>query len=121
MRVAAILIVLGLIFMGMMSQNIVVSEAYGASSGSSSTNTTNGSVYLQQVVNRMMLLLRIIAYGALAALWVWKVILPLASTSRERKEEGKENIKDLAIATIIVIMAVEGMIWMIFHWIAMGT
>ena len=120
MRVAAILVVLGLIFMGMMSQNIVVSEAYAAG-GSSGGSSTNASEYLQQVVNRLMLVLRIIAYGIVAVLWVIKVVIPISSSDPQRKAEAKDAIKDLAIATIIIVMAVEGMIWMIFHWIAMGT
>lgn len=115
MRIAVVVLALGLILSGFMTQNIVVSVAYGASGSSS---TTNGSEYLKGVANRIMLLLGVIAGVLVAALWVWKVVIPLSSADSQRKTEAKDAIKDLAIATLIIAMAVGGMIWLIFRWIA---
>ena len=116
MRIAVVLLALGLILSGFMTQNIVVSVAYGA--GSSSSSTTNASEYLKGVANRIMILLGVIAGVLVAVLWVWKVVIPLSSADPQRKAEAKDAIKDLAIATLIIAMAVGGMIWLIFRWIA---
>ncbi len=115
MRIAVVLLALGIILSGFLTQNIVVSVAYGASGSSSSTNA---SEYLKGVANRIMILLGVIAGALVAVLWVWKVVIPISSSDHQKKEEAKEAIKDLTIATLIIAMAVGGMIWLIFRWIA---
>ncbi len=117
--IIALLLSLGIILMNIIPGSVVVGVASGQTVVKNvGANTTNASEYLKGVANRIMLLLGIGAGVLVAVLWVWKVVIPLASADPNRKAEAKDNIKDLAIATLIIAMAVGGMIWLIFRWIA---
>ena len=117
MRILSIILVMGLVLMGFIPQNVVISTARGASSGSSSSNF-NGSQYLQGVATRIQIALGVVAGTIIMVLWFWKVVIPMASHDSQRKTEAKENIKDMAVVTLIAVMAVGGVIWLLGKWIA---
>ena len=83
-------------------------------------NTTNGSQYIQQMTGRIMMILGIVAGVIIAGLWVF-IAIEFFSTDPQKKAQAKEHMLWALIGSIIIAMAVGGMIWMLSKWIATGS
>ena len=117
--ILSLVLVLGIILMNVIPGSVVYGETIVRDVGASgSSSSTNASEYLKGVANRVMLILGIIAGVLVAALWIFKVAIPYFSHDPQKKAQAKENMMDATIATIIIAMAVGGMIWLIARWIA---
>lgn len=110
-------LVMGLFLTTVVPQTTVAEENQTTVYKQVGANQTNGSQYMQGVVNRIQIILRIIAYGAIGVFWVI-IGLEYHFANQQKREELKEKIMYAVVGTLIVIAAVEGVIWMLGRWIA---
>ncbi len=123
MRKAVIwLLIAGLLILNAVPHNVIIATAFAGSDynqfGQNDNNTVNGTQYMQSVVNKIMLLIGIVAGAVVAVYWIVFVAIPMFSRDPQTKAQAKEHIKDATIATIIIAMAAGGIIWALARWIA---
>ena len=109
------LLIVGLILTTIVPQN-VLAEQYTVYN-QVSANNENGTEYLEGVANRIMLILGIIGGVIIAGMWLW-IGVEYHMANQQRREELKEKMMWALIGSIIIAMAVGGIIWMLARWIA---
>ncbi len=109
-------LVMGLIVITLIPQS-VYAEKYTEYRQVRANNTENGSEYLKGVANRIMLILGIIGGVIIAGMWLW-IGVEYHMANQQRREELKEKMMWALIGSIIIAMAVGGIIWMLARWIA---
>lgn len=115
MFVAAMLIV-GMVLITAIPQSVMAVET-GTVYRQIGANETNGSEYLKGVAARIQLVLGIIGAVIIAVMWLW-IGIEYHMANQQRREELKERMMWALIGTIIIAMAVGGIIWMLARWIA---
>ena len=78
--------------------------------------TQNGSAYLEGVAHKIMVILGIIGGVLVALLWV-KVAIDYFSDDPLKKAKVKDDMMHALVGTMIIVMAVGGIIWMLARWI----
>lgn len=111
-------LVLGLFLITVVPQGVYAEQTqYNAYKQVGANNTENGSKYLQGVANRIMIILGIVAGVLIAGLWIF-IAIEFFSADPQKKAQAKEHMLWAGIGTIIIVMAVGGIIWMLAKWIA---
>ena len=116
-------VLIAFLVMGLFLTTILPQEVVAVSYGreykqvGAQKNRTNGSEYLQGVANRIMMILGIVAGVIIAALWVF-IAIEFFSSDPQKKAQAKEHMLWAVVGTIIIVMAVGGIIWLLAQWIA---
>ena len=113
------MLVLGMVLITALPQNVVAVDSGTAMKQIGANNSENGSKYLQEVAGRIQLILGIIGGVIIAVMWLW-IGIEYHMANQQRREELKEKMMWALIGSIIIAMAVGGIIWMLARWIA-GT
>ena len=112
----ATLLMVGLVVITSLPQSVMAVET-GTVYRQIGANETNGSEYLKGVAARIQLVLGIIGAVIIAVMWLW-IGIEYHMANQQRREELKERMMWALIGTIIIAMAVGGIIWMLARWIA---
>ncbi len=112
----ATLLMVGLVVITSLPQSVMAVET-GTMYRQIGANETNGSEYLKGVAARIQLVLGIIGAVIIAVMWLW-IGIEYHMANQQRREELKERMMWALIGTIIIAMAVGGIIWMLARWIA---
>ncbi|GEM_PF-4340647 len=108
----------GVVAMSALPQGVISVDANGhAVIKEIGANSTNGSEYLSGVAHRIQLILGVIGGVIIAVMWLW-IGIEYHMANPQRREELKEKIMYALIGTIIIAMAVGGIIWLLAQWIA---
>ena len=111
------MLVLGMVLITALPQNVVAVDSGTAMKQIGANNSENGSKYLQDVAGRIQLILGIIGGVIIAVMWLW-IGIEYHMANQQRREELKEKMMWALIGSIIIAMAVGGIIWMMARWIA---
>ena len=93
---------------------------YAAVDATNADQAKNGSMYLQNITNKLFIILGILGGIMIAILWV-KVAINFFSDDPQRKALAKEDMIKALVGTIIIAMAVFGAVWAIAGWMIGAT
>ena len=93
---------------------------YTVDATTNAAQAKNGSQYIQNITQKLYILLGIIGGILIAVLWV-KVAINFFSDDPQRKAMAKEDAIKALVGTIIIAMAVFGAVWAIAGWMVGAT
>ena len=99
------------------ASNSIVYNQYGVTNAD---QAKNGSQYLENITNKLFIILGILGGIMIAILWV-KVAINFFSDDPQRKALAKEDMIKALVGTIIIAMAVFGAVWAIAGWMIGAT
>ncbi len=82
------------------------------------SSTTNTQVF--DILNRVYLIALSVSAIVIALLWI-PIALGFFSAEETKKTEAKMRLKNAVYGTIIYVLAVSGVLYAIFQYIALGS
>ncbi len=82
------------------------------------STTTNTQLY--DILNRVYLIVISVSALLIALLWI-PIALGFFSSDENRKTDAKMKLKNAVYGTIIYVLAVSGVLYAIFQYVALGT
>lgn len=83
------------------------------------SSVTDGAVQLSGAMSRLLEVVVSLSAVIIALLWI-PIALSFFSTDENRKFEARGRLKNALIGTLIYVLAVSGVIYAIFNYIALG-
>ena len=80
--------------------------------------TTNTQLY--DILNRVYLIVISVSALLIALLWI-PIALGFFSSDENRKTDAKMKLKNAVYGTVIYVLAVSGVLYAVFQYVALGT
>ena len=82
------------------------------------STTTNTQLY--DILNRVYLIVISVSAILIALLWI-PIALGFFSTDENKKTDAKMKLKNAVYGTLIYVLAVSGVLYAVFQYVALGT
>ncbi|MCL5804317.1 MAG: hypothetical protein M1306_03310 [Candidatus Thermoplasmatota archaeon] len=82
------------------------------------STTTNTQLY--DILNRVYLIVISVSALLIALLWI-PIALGFFSSDENRKTDAKMKLKNAVYGTVIYVLAVSGVLYAVFQYVALGT
>ncbi|MFG1460949.1 MAG: hypothetical protein AAE987_06190 [Thermoplasmataceae archaeon] len=82
------------------------------------STTTNTQLY--DILNRVYLIVISVSALLIALLWI-PIALGFFSSDENKKTDAKMKLKNAVYGTVIYVLAVSGVLYAVFQYVALGT